>query len=220
MKKRYIERVYRDEDSDEKVWEELKKGSIGALKTLFLRHHIHLYNYAMKLSGDRFMAEDCVHDLFYRIWERRDHLSDVQSVKGYLWISLRRALLKTMNSNSSEVLTDDILQHINPDIEQQGDSGIYFSPEEFIIRSEEKSEHSVALARALNHLPSRQREAIYLKFFNGMGYDEMEQVMSVSYQTARNYVYDGVQSLKKHFKDESKKLVPHVLLIILFFLLV
>src|SRR5699024_4881895 len=130
-----------------------REGNIRALKTLFLRHHIHLYNYAVKLSGDRFLADDCVHDLFFRIWERREYVGKVQSVKAYLWISLRRDLLKAMNGNGLEVLTDNILEYANP--AQQVGSGIQFSPEEFIIRSEKKSEYTIALAKALNHLPSR-----------------------------------------------------------------
>ncbi len=217
MKKRYIDEVYKDEVSDAEVWEKLRAGDIRALKTLFLRHHIHLYNYAVKLSGDCHLADDCVHDLFFRIWERRAYVGKVQSVKAYLWVSLRRNLLKAMNGNGQEVLTDNILEYAH--MAQQVESGIQFSPEEFIIRSEKKSEYTIALAKALNHLPSRQREAIYLKYFNGMGYDEMEEIMSVSYQTARNYVYDGIQSLKKHFQDESEKLIPYVLLTVLFCLL-
>lgn len=192
----------RDENDlpDIEIWKKLKEGNIVALKILFLRHHDHLLNYGLKLSGNRYLVEDCIHNLFFRLWKRRRHLGKVQSVRSYLWISFRRSLFKSMNDGEREMLTDTI-QKYSPEIR--------FNSEELIIRNERKAECSAALERALNQLPDRQKEAIFLKYFNGLGYDEIQEVMSINYQTARNYIYSGVEALKDYFESEEKELIPH-----------
>lgn len=201
MKKRYYHETYSEELSDEEVWQKLREENVKALKTLFLRHHNHLYNYGMKFSGDRFVVEDCIHNLFFKIWERRHHLNEVQAVKSYLWISFRRDLIKSLNSNKREMLTDTI-QDYSP--------SIGFNTEELFIQREREMECGAALEKALNQLPDRQKEAIFLKFFNGMGYDEIQEIMSINYQTARNYVYGGVEALKKYFDNNEKELLTHI----------
>lgn len=204
MNEKHLCEIYGDDISDAQIWFLLGEGDIRALKTLFLRYNDYLYQYALKLSGQRALAEDCVHDLFFRIWNRRDNLSEVFSVKSYLWISLRRDVLRAMNSGKKEILIDD-MGKFSPHIT--------FSPEEIIIFSERKSATSMALAKALNQLPNRQKEAIFLKYFHGMGYDEMEQIMSVNYQTARNYISGGVQALKKNLTEQPETLSPYVAVI-------
>lgn len=202
MGKSYICEAYEDEVSDRLVWEWLGEGDVRALKTLFLRYHDYLYYYASKLGGNPLLAEDCVHDLFFRLWNRREHLGVVQSVKSYLWVSLRRDVLRAKNGHLKEVLTEDMVRY---------SSQLRFSPEEFIIHMEQKKDSEAALTKALNQLPARQREAIFLKYFNGMGYDEIEMIMGINYQTARNYVSDGVQNLKVFFKEKSESPVPYLL---------
>lgn len=202
MREKHVCKTYGDEVSDVMVWASLQEGDICALKTLFLRYYDYLFQYGVKLSRNTVLAEDCVHDLFLKIWDRRKHLGEVRSVKSYLWISLRRDVLRAMRGNKYEILTDDIAEY-SPNIR--------FTPEEFIIHSEKKREYGRTLAKALNQLPPRQKEAIFLKFFNGMGYDEMEQIMSINYQTARNYVSDGVQTLKSYFNQQTETATPYVL---------
>jgi RNA polymerase sigma factor (sigma-70 family) len=79
-----------------------------------------------------------------------------------------------------------------------------------VINSKRKSASSKALINALNRLPSRQKEAILLKYFNGMGYDEIEMIMNINYQTARNYVSSGVQNLKIVLKEKSESPISYI----------
>lgn len=201
MGKSYICKAYENDVSDSMIWEWLGEGDVRALKTLFLRYHDYLYHYASKLSGNHLLAEDCVHDLYFRLWNRKENLGIVHSVKSYLWVSLRRDVVRAKNGNLKEILTDDITKY-SPQI--------YFTPEEFEFSPERKSDSSAALTQALNQLPSRQKEAIFLKYFNGMGYDEIEMIMDINYQTARNYVSDGVQNLKVVLKEKPEERIQYM----------
>lgn len=185
--------------SCQKVWKRLQKGDLQALRCLFLRHHGHLFDYGMKITSDRFLVEDSIHNLFYRIWDRRESLGEVNSVRSYLWISFRRELFKSSNNNDPEFLTNKI-QNYAPEID--------FKSEELMTIEEQRGEWNTSLEIAMNKLSHRQKQAIYLKYFNGMGYDEIQQIMSINYQTARNYISSGIKVLKAHFRNESREIIP------------
>lgn len=182
-----------DSLSDSEIWQSLKEGNREALKTLFERYYNDLYSYAFKVSRDTHLSKDCVQELFYRIWDRKKHLADISSIKAYLWVSLRRDIFKAINRDEKEINGEDFISYSEL---------LSFTHEDFIIQQEKKKEQKDALLRALNNLPDRHREAIFLKYFNGMSYSEIQQVMSVNYQTARNYIYHGVKALKKEFEDK------------------
>lgn len=176
-----------DSLSDAQVWRALKQGDKGALECLFFRHHPDLYRYAVKLVANKAMAEDHIQALFLKIWEHRENLGDVKGVKTYLWTALRRSLLKEQQDRrkrspmkSSERLGEPL----------------QFSAEEIHINRQQLAEVEANLKKALNKLTPKQKEVLYLKFFNGMSYDEIEQIMGISYQTARNYVSEGLKALK------------------------
>ncbi|MFH5834062.1 RNA polymerase sigma factor [Halalkalibaculum sp. DA3122] len=178
---------------DSEIWQLLKEGNRKALKTLFDKYYNDLYSYAYKISRDKALSKDCVQELFYRVWDRKEHLSDISSVKAYLWVSLRRDVFKAISRDDKTIHSEDIISY--PEL-------LSFTHEDFIIQKEKKEEQKEALLRALNNLPDRHREAIFLKYFNGLSYSEIQQVMSVNYQTARNYIYHGVKALKKEFEGK------------------
>lgn len=191
-KGKHMNKSYNGNIPDLKIWKLLKEGRREALRILFLNYYQDLYVYAYKLSGDTFLAKDCIHELFYRIWDRREHLGDIKSAKSYLWISLRRDVIKEMKKRDHEILSSDFFSHSKM---------LTFTSEDFIIHKEKQEAQKKALLEALDELSDRHREAIVLKFFNGMEYEEIQTIMSVNYQTARNYIYHGVKALKEQFGD-------------------
>lgn len=180
--------------TDAQVWQELKQGNKKALECLFFRHHPDLYRYAIKLVANKAMAKDHTQALFLKIWERRENLGDVKGVKTYLWTALRRSLLKDQQDRRKLSALEIADWHEGP---------LQFSAEEIQINREQVAEVRANLKKALNKLTPRQKEVLYLKFFYGMSYDEIEQIMSISYQTARNYVSEGLKALKVILESEG-----------------
>lgn len=189
--------------SDAQVWQMMKKGNKEALECLFFRHHPDLYRYAIKLVANKAMAEDQIQTLFLKIWERRENLGDVKGVKTYLWTALRRSLLKEQqDSRKLSALKTS---------EWYGKTW-QFSAEEIQINREQLAEVEANLKKALNKLTPRQKEVIYLKFFYGMSYNEIEQIMSISYQTARNYVSEGLKALEVILESDGTNMeMPAIL---------
>lgn len=192
--------------SDSEAWKAFLKGDRQAFELLFRRYYDDLYHYAVKFSGEPAMAEDHIQKLFLKIWRKRDHLEEVEGVKTYLWIALRRCIIDTFRKMKTEE------KYVNKLKDDHG--RMQFTAEELIIRDEIDTMQSRELKEAMDQLTPKEREVLYLKFYEGMSYEEIEQIMSVSYQTSRNYVYKALQSLKETLSE-----VAFGLLLIGFFVL-
>jgi RNA polymerase sigma factor (sigma-70 family) len=81
--------------------------------------------------------------------------------------------------------------------EQQQQESFQLSPEEIIIQGEACEQRQQALKQALQSLPARQKEVLFLRYYNGMSYDEIEQILSINYQSIRNHIYRATQRLRK-----------------------
>ncbi len=174
--------------SDEEYWNRLKTGCKKSLEMLYFRHHKKLYNYAVRFCGDPEMAEDQVQALFLKIWEKRMKLTGVKHVRTYLWVALRRIITEKKKRERA----------FHSIANQPFDPGFYIasSPEDLILIRERNNELLQELFEALQELSPRQREILYLKFFEGMSYQEIEAITSLRYQTIRNHIYDSVKKLK------------------------
>jgi RNA polymerase sigma-70 factor (ECF subfamily) len=75
--------------------------------------------------------------------------------------------------------------------------GFEISREMLLINNQADKELSQKVFAAIEELSSRQKEIIYLKFHQNLGYEEVSEIMNINYQAARNLVYQAIKVLKK-----------------------
>ena len=129
------------------------------------------------------------------LWDRKEYLGEVRSVKAYLLASLRRKILKTLNLERKTESIDYLQDVPIP--------GVQMSIEESIILKELKDHQKQMLQDALENLPTRQKEILFLKYYNGMSYEEIEEILSINYQSIRNHIYRALERLRANLKDEE-----------------
>lgn len=59
------------EADDKRLWAALRSGRQEALEELFRCYHKQLYNYGLKMSGDRELVQEAIQQLFLNLWKRR-----------------------------------------------------------------------------------------------------------------------------------------------------
>jgi len=169
---------------DLQLWSQLKAGKPEAFKEIYDAHIDWLLQYGLRFSRTKEEVEDCVHDLFIYIWKNREGLSDTDSIKRYLLVSLRRRIIKGLRQDHQE-LNDSM--HFDAEL----------TIEDRWIDIERQQESQKSLQKALDKLSSRQREAIYLKYHQAMSYESICEIMSINYQSARNLIANGIQAMRK-----------------------
>lgn len=183
----HIERTPIQEDRD--FWERMREGDEQALAALFRRYYAMLYDYGLKLACENELVKDAIQEVFAYIWEKRENLAAVDSVRAYLLVALRRQVLKTLERQQQRQASYQQFDREQPQTS--------FSPEDFWVMAETAETGRHALQKALQEIPLRVREALYLKTFEGLSYREIACIMNISPQVARNYVSEAFHRLRQ-----------------------
>lgn len=181
----------RAEDIELGYWDGLRRGEAGALKWLYHRYFKLLYNYGKKLSAEDKSLEDAIHDLFVDLWRFRNNLSPTSSVRFYLYRSLRRKLARNdhhVKKTQHLVILPEYLEFSTPCREQD------------IIEKESETSRIRQLKKLLADLSPRQYEAMVLRFYDELSFEEIGAILNVSEQSARNLVQRGLSQLKQFSK--------------------
>jgi RNA polymerase sigma factor (sigma-70 family) len=189
------------------VWDQFIAGDDSCFGKLFKQCYSSLYGYGLKICGDPGLVEDAIQNLFVSVWERRDELFHITSPHVYLFVSLRRSVLKAKKTRDRQ-----------RDISEAGgdDYRIEFGVEEIIMKKEAREQQKEKLHEALNQLSNQQKEVLYLHYYNGMSYGEIEEVLSISRQSVRNHMYRAMQTLRTVLDLDVMRLVIALMLSFLF----
>lgn len=178
-----------DENRRENIlWVQFREGERNALGALFELYYDDLFAYGMKLTKNEEIVRDSIQDLFVKLWESRNRIKTVNQVKPYL---IR--VFRNLTIDQSRLAEKDPVRRLSlselPEL-------LSFEVEDFKIENEIIQEQISKLLLALNELPPRVREAIYLRYFTGLNSDELATVMNVTIQSTRNLIHQGIKSLK------------------------
>lgn len=179
------------ENPDADIWQRLKRGDRRSLEIIYKQNVRALYLYGRKFSSDQQLIEDCIQEVFMTLWERRFVIGDTDAIKPYILTSLRRRMIRVTSKNH-------ILIDRNFEIEEY-DFNLEFNPEEKLISAEDNREMIKKLSEELNALSKKQQEVVYLKYHCGLNYEEIADVMSINYQSARNLMHKALTLLRKEF---------------------
>src|ERR1044072_6476462 len=88
---------------DHLLWNSFRGGDEQALATIFDRYIKRLHNYGLKILNDRDLVKAAVQDLFIELWKNHSNLGETNSIKFYLYKSLRRKLIRIKIKESNRV---------------------------------------------------------------------------------------------------------------------
>ncbi len=172
--------------SDYELWQELKQGKEEAVTQIMQYYYADLYQYSLKIAGDADLSKDCIQEVLMEIWAKREKLADVQYIKPYLFKSLRRRIIHYKNEKKKELDSLEI------------EFDIVFSHEDFLVQELNLQEKQAKLIQALNQLSKRQREAIYLRFYEGLNYEQISEIMGITHQPLYNLIYKSLKLLREY----------------------
>ena len=69
-----------------------EEGDATAFSKLYDLNVNLLFSYGCKLTTDRELLKDCIHDVFVKMYTKKEELKHVENFKSYLFISLRNRL--------------------------------------------------------------------------------------------------------------------------------
>ena len=173
------------------LWMQFCKGDQKALGDIAADFYSSLHHYGTKFTDDRELIKDCLQDLFLEIWEKRDRIADVRNPKSYLFQAFRNNLLyRVKKANRYRGI-----------LESDTDQLSTFSLEADWISKETENDLGQKLGQTFERLPKRQREALYLRYYEELSYDEIADIMGLQRQAVANYIQYGIQKLRVYWQQ-------------------
>lgn len=156
----------------------IRKGDKAAFEQLFNLYYTTLSVFAAHIVNSKEDAEDIVQDVFAKIWIQRNQLEKIDSLKEYLFTSVRNNSLTFLRNH----------KHKSEELQE-------LPLEEDIVSYMVEEETNRLLLQAVSTLPKRSAEVINLGL-QGKKMDEIAQYMGISINTVKTLKYEGIQKLK------------------------
>jgi RNA polymerase sigma-70 factor (ECF subfamily) len=155
------------------------EGSVDAFNLLVSRHEKRVFNYLLRIVGQREDALDLTQDVFLKAYQNLKKLSDVERFSPWLFRIAHNEAYSLLRRNRP----DNTEMAFEP---PTGDSrkGLY------------PLELNLAVERALTRLTPEQREAVVLKVFQGFKFEEMAEILDLPLSTIKSRLYSALELLK------------------------
>ena len=156
--------------------------SNSGLAILFERHHIPLFNYFLRLTGNRAASEDLVQEVFTRILKYRATYKGEDRYAVWMFkiarnahIDLLRRQKATLPLDEQYTETADVSATAEDRLEQEQDAAL--------------------VAKALARLSPRKQEILVLSRFQNMKYREIAEHMECPVGTVKGTIHRAVKEL-------------------------
>lgn len=155
-----------------------------AYEELYNRFFDGLHRFAFSFVKSNEVAEEIVSDVFIKIWQIRNRLSEVENLKVYLYTIARNFSLNYIQRTykTPPVSLDEL--DVMPVVEMG-------NPEEMLISAETLR----ALRQVIQELPPQCRLIFQLVKEEGLKYKEVAEILQVSPLTVRNQLAIAVRRL-------------------------
>ena len=161
-------------------------GNMAAFSQLYNLHINVLFNYGLKLTIDKELLKDCIHDIFVKLYTKKDELGTIDNLRSYLFISLKNKLCDELRRRMymSDTAVEEVSISTPTDVE-----------DDYMEEEQRKNEFSL-VRRLLDQLSPRQREALRLYYIEEKKYEDICEIMNMNYQSVRNLMHRGLTKLR------------------------
>lgn len=165
-----------------------QSGDKNAFSTLYDMHVNLLFNYGCKLTTDKELLKDCIHDVFVKLYTKKGELGIIDNFKSYLLISLKNKLCDELRRRM--FMSDTAVEELNPGSADDDVENNYLEKEKCDLENNQ-------VKYLLNQLSPRQREALTLYYIEEKRYEDICVIMDMNYQSVRNLMHRGITKLRE-----------------------
>jgi RNA polymerase sigma factor (sigma-70 family) len=183
--------------NDKILWEAFKSGDESAFIHIYKSYCNVLYNYGCQFTRDNELVRDCLQDFFIYLRKNKAGFGETSSIKVYLFKSFKRRVLEYFKKTNSEIRSIKAFSFVQFPVEMSFES-IYIS-------QQVKAEQVEKLNQALKALDSKEREAIYYFYYEGLRYEQIAELLNFSHvSSARRIMYRGLRHLRSFFSNMDR----------------
>jgi RNA polymerase sigma factor (sigma-70 family) len=176
--------------TDNVLMEEVKEGKVEKLAVLFEKYHVQLFNFFLRLTGNRGASEDLVQDVFLRILKYRTTYKGQSKFTVWMYQIARNAHIDYLRKSKGELSLDD-----------QWDEVMETEPTP--LDRLERGQDVKLMQEALARLPLKKREVLVLSRYQDMKYKDIAELFGCQVGTVKAHVHRAIKDLGKIYYELS-----------------
>ncbi|WP_250630771.1 RNA polymerase sigma factor [Rhodoflexus caldus] len=177
--------------TDEEIMLAVSRGSPEQASELFERYHVKLFNFFLRLAGDRETAQDLTQNVFVRLIRYRSSYQEGRPFRAWVY-QIARNVWQNHWKASAIGRTVPLKPAHAPPAEH--------TPESRAMQTEQLQH----LQKALDMLPPEQRELLVMSRYQELKYDEIGQLMGLSLSAVKVKIHRAIHRLREiYFKMEG-----------------
>jgi RNA polymerase sigma-70 factor (ECF subfamily) len=171
--------------TDGELVRRIRAGDERALEVVFRAHFAGMAAFVQRYIHSPDVAEELVQDIFLKVWAKREHLSDIDSLKTYLYRAARNQALNHLRRRRIERAWETRRT-------QEGEPMTLGAADDDARGQEVAAAVHVAIAK----LPDRCREIFTMSRDGGLTYAEIARALGISIKTVETQMGRALKALR------------------------
>jgi RNA polymerase sigma-70 factor (ECF subfamily) len=173
------------EQSADDLVSQFNRGNSRAYNAIYNLYAPSIYYFAKRFVGDRSVAEDIAADSFIKLYRLHTNFSSLPNIQAFLRITTRNACLNYLRDLK---LKDQRKQDLLYILSQDQEKGF---PED-----QYQAELMQRIYAEIEKLPKKCRQVFKLAYMDGLGNEEIANLLNITYQTVKNQKVRALKILR------------------------
>lgn len=176
-------------DHEYLLLQEASVGSRDAYTTLYTFYLPKLYKYIypfVKFSKED--TEEILHDMFMKIWERKEKLSNIKSFNSYLYSMARN---KLVNLHEHTKVKQKAISYMAAHAVHTGNS----TDDNYIY-----AQYQDVIQQAINALPPKRKRIFEMSAYEELSQDEIATALAISKSMVKKQLYAATRHVKEYLR--------------------
>ena len=171
-------------DIDSQFWVAVQENDPFAFERIFRKYYKALCGYVLGILGDEGQAEDVVQEVFIYFWEHREELKVENSLRAYVYTSVRHRALKLLQK---QALIQKHSSKLTEFVEYMLSTEYTFEEEKAISKMKE----------VLQELPQQCLKVFLMSNLEEKKYSEIADELGISINTVKSHITKAYRMIRQ-----------------------
>ncbi|MBE9067448.1 sigma-70 family RNA polymerase sigma factor [Leptolyngbya cf. ectocarpi LEGE 11479] len=167
----------------------LRQGDKAALAVLYDRYSRLVYTVAFRILNNGPESEDLTQEIFLNLWQKQTYDPTRSALSSFLsTVTRNRAIDRVRSRSNRRRILKGMVPQTVPDFSVP-------------VEQASQGERSQRVRAALQNLPEKQRELLWLAYFHGFSQSEIASHTNIPLGTVKSRMRQGLLKLKGTLQD-------------------
>jgi len=180
--------------NEPELLQQISQGCRDAFRAFYTRYYGYVQRYIALFESSGDSLDELTQDVFVRIWEKREHLGKVESLKSYLFLITRNVVFNYLRS----LKVQHKVRELDGVSEQAGDDleGEILFKQYYRIAQE-----------AIDKLPPGRRKVLKMSIDDGKSLDEIATELNISRAGVKKQLYAATAFVRQYLSEHGEMTV-------------